>query len=86
MKHNPDLTEIFIEYMDILVTLKIAVALANKERRPVNRTIRASWAAIRKRVHYDMCLKIFDGVVKQPFPDGALKMQRRHLDTVASEK
>lgn len=72
----------FEEYCDCLLTIELAVKLAQIERRPVNKTIRDSWSVIRKRMKCDANIAIFDGLCKQPFPDGALKMVRRQLNKV----
>jgi hypothetical protein len=60
--------------------------MASADRRPVNATIRASWSAIKKRMTNAKNISIFDGLCKQPFPEGALKMLRRQLDMIASQK
>lgn len=70
------------EYLDALVTLELAARLAEKDKRPVNRAIKACWATIRCRVQNDLNRKIFDGVSRQLLPYGALCMLRRQLDEV----
>lgn len=70
------------EYLDALVTLELAARLAEKDKRPVNRAIKACWSAIRCRVRNDLNRKIFDGVSRQLLPHGALCMLRRQLDEV----
>lgn len=72
----------FEEYVDCLLTIELAVKLAQIDRRPVNSTIRASWSAIRQRMQCRANIAIFDGLAKQPFPDGALKMVRRQLNMI----
>lgn len=78
-----NIAEQFEEYLDTLVTIEIAVAFAARERRPVNRTIRDCWRCIAPKLKDQRNIQIFRGLVKQPFPDGALKMLRRHLDEAA---
>lgn len=70
----------FEEYVDCLLTIEIAVKVANIDRRPVNKTIRDCWSVIRKRMTNAANIAIFDGLAKQPFPDGCLKMVRRQLN------
>lgn len=43
---------------------------------------RDSWSVIRNRMKCAANIAIFDGLCKQPFPDGALKMLRRQLNKV----
>lgn len=85
MKQNADMEDVFVEYLDVLVTIEIAVAIAEKDRRPVNRTLKACWAAIRPRVKFTKVRSIFDGLPGQKYPVGALKMLRRQLDMIASD-
>ena len=72
----------FEEYCDCLLTIELAVKLAQIDRRPVNKAIRDSWSVIRNRMECAANIAIFDGLCKQPFPDGALKMVRRQLNQV----
>lgn len=72
----------FEEYCDCLLTIELAVKLAQIDRRPVNKTIRDSWSVIRKRMTNSANIVIFDGLCRQPFPDGALKMVRRQLNLI----
>ena len=72
----------FEEYCDCLLTIELAVKLAQIDRRSINKTIRDSWSVIRKRMECAANIAIFDGLCKQPFPDGALKMVRRQLNQV----
>lgn len=76
----------FDEYYDCLMTIEIAAKMASADRRPVNATIRSYWSAVRKRMGNAKNIAIFDGLCKQPFPEGALKMLRRQLDMIASQK
>ena len=76
----------FEEYCDCLLTIELAVKLAQIDRRPINKTIRDSWSVIRKRMECAANIAIFDGLCKQPFPDGALKMVRRQLNQVGGGK
>lgn len=71
------------EYLDALVTLELAARLAQRERRPINGAIRACWSAVRPHVTNELNRCIFDGMVKQFMPHGALCMLRRQLDEVA---
>lgn len=75
----------FIEYYDALMTLEIAVRIAECDKRPVNRTIRDCWSAVSTRVSNKQNRAIFTGVCKQQFPLGALRMLRRQLDSVGEE-
>lgn len=70
------------EYLDTLVTIELAAQLAERDKRPVNSTIRACWSAIRPRVANELNRRIFDGMAKQFMPHGALCMLRRQLDEV----
>lgn len=72
----------FEEYVDTLLTVELAVKLAQVDRRPVNKTIRDCWREIKPRIVKKENASIFDGICKQPFPDGALKMVRRQLNMV----
>lgn len=72
----------FEEYCDCLLTIELAVKLAQIDHRPINKTIRDSWSVIRKRMECAANIAIFDGLCKQTFPDGALKMVRRQLNQV----
>lgn len=70
------------EYLDALVTLELAVRMAQREQRPINGAIRACWSAVRPRVTNELNRRIFDGMAKQFMPHGALCMLRRQLDEV----
>lgn len=72
----------FEEYCDCLLTIELAVKLAQIDSRPVNKAIRDSWSVIRNRMECAANIAIFDGLCKQLFPDGALKMVRRQLNHV----
>lgn len=72
----------FDEYVDCLLTIELSVKMAQIDRRPVNKTIRDSWSVIRKRMTNAANIAIFDGLCRQAFPDGALKMIRRQLNQV----
>lgn len=74
------------QYLDALVTIELAARLAMLERRPVNRAIRSCWSEIRPRIDNKLNRQIFDGVVSQFMPHGALCMLRRQLDTAISEE
>lgn len=68
------------EYLDALVTIELAVAVARKDGRPVNAAIRTCWANIRQRITNRLNRDIFDGLSRQMLPHGALCMLRRRLD------
>lgn len=68
------------QYLDALVTLELSAKFAMLERRPVNGSIKACWSAIRPRIDNKLNRQIFDGVVSQFMPHGALCMLRRRLD------
>lgn len=72
----------FEEYVDCLNTIEIAVKIAHIDQRPINKTIRDSWRMIRNRMKSSKNIAIFDGLCKQPYPDGALKMVRRQLNLI----
>lgn len=74
------------QYLDAIVTIELAAKLAMIEGRQVNKSIRACWAAIRPRIDNKLNRQIFDGVVSQFMPHGALCMLRRQLDTAISEE
>lgn len=74
------------QYLDALVTIELATKFAMMESRQVNKSIRACWSAIRPRIDNKLNRQIFDGVVSQFMPHGALCMLRRQLDTAISEE
>lgn len=74
------------QYLDAIVTIELAAKLAMIEGRQVNKSIRACWSAIRPRIDNKLNRQIFDGVVSQFMPHGALCMLRRQLDTAISEE
>lgn len=74
------------QYLDALFTVELAAKLAMIEGRQVNKSIRACWSAIRPRIDNKLNRKIFDGMVSQFMPHGALCMLRRQLDTAISEE
>lgn len=74
------------QYLDALVTVELAAKLAMIEGRQVNKSIRACWSAIRPRIDNKLNRQIFDGMVSQFMPHGALCMLRRQLDTAISEE
>lgn len=73
------------QYLDALVTLELAAKFAQRERRPINSSIRSCWSAIRPRVTNELNRRIFDGMAKQFMPHGALCMLRRQLDELLGE-
>ncbi|EOI3527684.1 hypothetical protein ACMSYW_000859 [Cronobacter dublinensis] len=79
---NRDVCE---EYLDALVTLELAAKLAQKDGRKVNGAIRATVSALLPRLRDQKVRGIFTGLARQPFPDGALKMLRRQLDSMVGE-
>ena len=74
------------QYLDALVTIELATKFAMMESRQVNKSIRACWSAIRPRIDNKLNRQIFDGVVSQFMPHGAICMLRRQLDTAISEE
>ena len=72
------------EYIDVLVTLELAVRFAELYGEKTNRTLRQSWNAIRGRVANTFNRNIFDGITRQQLPIGALRMVRRQLDEAVS--
>lgn len=73
------------QYLDALVTLELAAKFAQRERRPINGSIRSCWSAIRPRVTNELNRRIFDGMATQFMPHGALCMLRRQLDDAVSD-
>lgn len=73
------------EYLDALVTLELATRIAQKDKQPINRTIRACWSAVLPRVANELNRRIFDGMAKQFMPHGALCILRRQLDESLGE-
>ncbi|EOI5723038.1 hypothetical protein ACMUBS_000608 [Cronobacter turicensis] len=74
-----------LEYLDSLITLELAVRFAQLEDRKINATIRATVTELLKRIRDKKIRTIFAGLARQPFPDGALKMLRRQLDSMVGE-
>lgn len=74
------------QYIDALVTVELAAKLAMIEGRQINKSIRACWSAIRPRIDNKLNCQIFDGMVSQFMPHGALCMLRRQLDRAISEE
>ncbi|MEB8591816.1 hypothetical protein P2G80_22130 [Cronobacter sakazakii] len=77
--------EVCEEYLDALVTVELAAKLAQKDGRKINSTIRATVNALLPRLSDREVRGIFTGLARQPFPDGALKMLRRQLDSMVGE-
>ncbi|EKK7713463.1 hypothetical protein ACX4ER_003939 [Cronobacter dublinensis] len=77
--------EVCEEYIDALVTVELAAKLAQKDGRKINSTIRATVSALLPRLRDRKVRGIFTGLARQPFPDGALKMLRRQLDSMVGE-
>ncbi|EOU9603847.1 hypothetical protein ACOJCO_001535 [Cronobacter dublinensis] len=77
--------EVCEEYLDALVTVELAAKLAQKDGRKINSTIRAAVSALLPRLRDRKVRGIFTGLARQPFPDGALKMLRRQLDSMVGE-
>lgn len=73
------------QYLDALVTLELAAKFAQRDKRPVNSVIRTCWCTVRPRVTNELNRRIFDGMVKQFMPHGALCMLRRQLDDAISD-
>ncbi len=81
MRHDSDDSKYACdEYLDALVTIELAVAVARRDGRPVNAAIRACWANVRQRITNQLNRDIFDGLSRQMLPHGALCMLRRRLD------
>ncbi|ELY4459722.1 hypothetical protein SMZ60_002230 [Cronobacter sakazakii] len=78
--------EVCEEYLDALVTVELAAKLAQKDGRKINSTIRATVNALLPRLSDRKVRGIFTGLARQPFPDGALKMLRRQLDSMVGEQ
>ncbi|ELQ6160076.1 hypothetical protein R2281_003843 [Cronobacter dublinensis] len=77
--------EVCEEYLDALVTVELAAKLAQKDGRKINAAIRATVSALLPRLSDRKVRCIFTGLARQPFPDGALKMLRRQLDSMVGE-
>jgi len=82
---SAELHQQFEEYYQTLMSLELAVHMAERDSRPVNRTIRDSWSEMSKRVTHPQNRAIFTGICKQQFPLGALRMLRRQLDSIGSK-
>ncbi|ELY4601033.1 hypothetical protein SM003_003693 [Cronobacter malonaticus] len=77
--------EVCEQYLDALVTLELAAKLAQKDGRKINAVIRATVSELLPRLSDRKVRGIFTGLARQPFPDGALKMLRRQLDSMVGE-
>ena len=77
--------EVCEQYLDALVTVELAVKFASLEGRKVNATIRETVNRILPKLTDRKIRLIFSGLTRQPFPDGALKMLRRQLDSLVGE-
>ncbi|ELQ6121963.1 hypothetical protein ACI0ZS_000336 [Cronobacter turicensis] len=77
--------EVCEEYLDALVTVELAAKLAQKDGRKINAAIRATVTSLLPRLSDRKVRGIFTGLARQPFPDGALKMLRRQLDSMVGE-
>ncbi|EJA3078695.1 hypothetical protein MYD35_004094 [Cronobacter sakazakii] len=77
--------EVCEEYLDALVTVELAAKLAQKDGRKINAAIRATVSALLPRLSDRKVRGIFNGLARQPFPDGALKMLRRQLDSMVGD-
>lgn len=77
--------EVCEEYLDALVTVELSVRFAQLEDRKINATIRATVTELLKRIRDKKIRAIFAGLARQPFPNGALKMMRRQLDSLVGE-
>ncbi|MDZ7554482.1 DUF7740 domain-containing protein [Cronobacter sakazakii] len=77
--------EVCEEYLDALVTVELSAKLAQKDGRKVNGAIRATVSSLLPRLSDRKVRGIFTGLARQPFPDGALKMLRRQLDSMVGE-
>lgn len=77
--------EVCEQYLDALVTVELAVKFASLEGRKVNATIRETVTRILPKLTDLKIRLIFIGLTKQPFPDGALKMLRRQLDSLVGD-
>lgn len=77
--------EVCEQYLDALVTVELAVKFASLEGRKVNATIRETVNRILPKLTDQKIRLIFIGLTRQPFPDGALKMLRRQLDSLVGE-
>lgn len=77
--------EVCEQYLDALVTVELAVKFAQLDGRKINATIRETVRQILPKLTDRQVRSIFNGLCKQPFPDGALKMIRRQLDECVGE-
>ncbi|EQA3420221.1 hypothetical protein ACX1JO_003820 [Cronobacter dublinensis] len=77
--------EVCEEYLDALITVELSAKLAQKDGRKVNSAIRATVSSLLPRLSDRKVHGIFTGLARQPFPDGALKMLRRQLDSMVGE-
>lgn len=77
--------EVCEQYLDALVTIELAVKFASLDGRKINATIRETVRQILPKLTDHKARGIFIGLTRQAFPDGALKMMRRHLDELVGE-
>lgn len=70
------------EYCDFLVTCELAVAMARKDNRPENKTLRECIKVLLKRSEHKETKLIFKGIKKANYPVGALAKMRREFNEV----
>ena len=77
--------EVCEQYLDALVTVELAVKFASLDGKKINAAIRETVRQIIPKLTDHKVRSIFIGLTRQAFPDGALKMMRRHLDELVGE-
>lgn len=75
-----DKESLCLEYYDFIMTCEIAVALARKDGRPENKTLRECIKVLLKRSQHKQVALIFKGIKKANYPVGALCKIRREFD------
>ena len=77
--------EVCEQYLDALVTVELAVKFASLDGRKINATISEKVRQILPKLTDHKVRAIFTGLTRQMFPDGALKMLRRQLDSLVGD-
>lgn len=74
--------ENYSEFPDTVLHANLCIAFARLDGRSVNDAVRKCCRAVLERITDDTNRKIIAGVARQPFPDGAVSMLRRQLDSM----
>lgn len=73
------------EWLDVIVTMELSVAMAKLYGDKSNKTLRACCLALSQRVQDDNIRQILIAVAKQMYPEGALAMIRRRMDELPED-